>query len=231
MLDTWIDGEYNCQAYGGCERSFKNMSRIEVWNSSITAVRKASESDLNLMLMKTTRKQKIKRNGVHITVCGEKYWFTNPLETLNNLEREVYVRYDPADFRTVRLYEADTDRFLFEWPLADVLMVNYLTQVQDELSDAQEQINSVKKFAREQAKQQKTTVSKGQRITMLETEKRRAAAKLASGFEIRMPKNITLVRTDEEIPQKQAVGAEQNTVHMNLKLMRENTIKMKRKEE
>ena len=100
-LDVWIDGEFNCQEYGGSEPQFKGKSRIDVWNSTITSVRKASESDLNLMLMRSTRKQQIKRNGVQITFRGEQIWYMHPEQTIMNLKHEVYVRYDPADLRTV----------------------------------------------------------------------------------------------------------------------------------
>lgn len=100
-LDVWIDGEFNCQEYGGSEPQFKGKSRIDVWNSTITSVRKASESDLNLMLMRSTRKQQIKRNGVQITFRGEQIWDMHPEQTIMNLKHEVYVRYDPADLRTV----------------------------------------------------------------------------------------------------------------------------------
>ena len=73
------------------------MSRIDVWNKTIKEVRQANPNDLNLMLMSTTRAQKIKRNGVYVTICGEKYWYMNPEETIMNLRHEVFVRYDPAD--------------------------------------------------------------------------------------------------------------------------------------
>ena len=69
-LEKWIDGVYNCQEYGGSELKFKGMTRIEVWNKTIKTVRKAAESHLNLMLMRSSRIQKIKRNGVFITYAG-----------------------------------------------------------------------------------------------------------------------------------------------------------------
>ena len=57
--------EYNHDKLKG-ERCFKGMSRIDVWNSTIKSVRKASPADLNLMLMRSSRYQQIKRNGVCI---------------------------------------------------------------------------------------------------------------------------------------------------------------------
>lgn len=42
----------------------------------VVVLAKANSTDLNLMLMSTTRAQRIKRNGVCITICGEKYWYS-----------------------------------------------------------------------------------------------------------------------------------------------------------
>lgn len=34
FIETWIDGDYNLQPYGGAETCFKDMSRLDVWNKS-----------------------------------------------------------------------------------------------------------------------------------------------------------------------------------------------------
>lgn len=218
VFDSWIDGEYNCQNYGGSERCFKGISRIDVWNKTIKEVRQANERDLNLMLMSTTRAQKIKRNGVYITICGEKYWYMNPEETIMNLQHEVFVRYDPADLRSVRLYDAATDKFMFEWQLADVLMLNYLETVQEDVADAQERIRMTKKFVHDQASGITANLSNDQRITMIEMTVNKAEKNKADKFKIQMPKRIIPVMAGEEyINKKQAVGAEELPVEINLK--------------
>lgn len=228
VFDSWIDGEYNCQSYGGSERCFKGMSRIDVWNKTIKEVRKANEQDLNLMLMSTTRAQKIKRNGVHITICGEKYWYTNPKETIMNLRHEVFVRYDPADLRSVRLYDAATDKFMFKWQIADTLMLNYLETVQENIADAQEKIRMTKKFVHEQAAGITANLSNEQRITMIEMTVNKAEKNKTDKFKIQMPKRIIPVMAGEEyIDEKQAVGAECTPVEINLKMIAENAAKRK----
>jgi len=224
MLGTWIDGEYNQQPYGGRERCFKGMSRMEVWSNTLTEIRKpVSEEDLNLLLMKTTRKQKVKRNGVSVTISGEEFWFYDKIQTLENLRREVYARYDPADFRTARIYDAETDRFLFEWKLADILMVNYLEKNQETVADANANIRAVKKYAH----QQKKRLRKSGQPSLLDMQKLRMQAKLADGLETKAPEKITLIQSGEELPQKKAVGAENLSVQMNLDRMRENYLKLK----
>ena len=224
MLGMWIDGEYNQQPYGGREHCFKNMSRMEVWSNTLTEIRKPiSEEDLNLLLMKTTRKQKVKRNGVSVIISGEEFWFYDKIQTLENLRREVYVRYDPADFKSARIYDADTDRFLFEWNLADVLMINYLEKNQETVADANASIRAVRKYAHQQKKQ----LRKSGQPTLLDMQKLRAQARLADGLETKMPEKITLVKSGEELPEKKAVGAEHLSARINLDLMRENYLRLK----
>ena len=70
-LDKWIDGEYNMQPYGGTEKQFKGMSRLDAWNKDIRLVgirEPEYEEDLNLMLARSSRYQKIKRNGVYVDI-------------------------------------------------------------------------------------------------------------------------------------------------------------------
>ena len=216
IFDSWIDGEYNCQNYGGSERCFKGMSRIDVWNKSIKEVRQANERDLNLMLMSTTRVQKIKRNGVCLTVRGKKYWYMNTKETIMNLKHEVFVRYDPADLRSVRIYDAATDKFMFEWQIADALMLNYLESVQENIADAQEKIKMTKKFAYEQAAGITENLPNNQRITMIEMTVNKAENNRKSNFKIEMPKRIIPVLAGEEYDNiKKVVGAEDMPVEVN----------------
>ncbi|MBQ8297098.1 MAG: DDE-type integrase/transposase/recombinase [Ruminococcus sp.] len=228
VFDAWIDGEYNCQNYGGSERCYKGMSRIDVWNKTIIAVRKANPSDLNLMLMRSTRHQKIKRNGVYITIAGEKLWYMHPEQTINNLEHEVYVHYDPADLRRVRIYDSDTEKFMFEWKLADTLMVDYLEENQEKIADAQALIRMSRKFVRDQAKGITANLSNEQRITMLDRTIRKAWESKEDNFEIRMPKNIIPVMANEEtVEEKQAVGAENIPVDISLRRISHNAAKRK----
>lgn len=228
VFDSWIDGEYNCQNYGGSERRFKGMSRIDVWNKTITEVRQANPNDLNLMLMSTTRAQKIKRNGVYVTICGEKYWYMNPEETIMNLQHEVFVRYDPADLRSVRLYDAATDKFMFEWQLADALMLDYLESVQENVANAQERIRMTKKFVHEQAVGITANLSNEQRITMIEMTVNKAEKNKTDKFKIQMPKRIIPVMAGEEyINEKQAVGAEDIPVEINLRTIAQSAAERK----
>ncbi|MDE5772380.1 MAG: Mu transposase C-terminal domain-containing protein [Ruminococcus sp.] len=221
IFDAWIDGEYNLQAYGGSETCYKELSRLDVWNKTCSEIRKAPESALNLMLMRSTRKQKIKRNGVYVTICGEKIWFTEPKETIMNLEKEVYVRYDPADLRSVRIYDAETDKYMFTWSLADQLMADYLEENQETVSGANALIRETKKFVREYAKGTVTALSNQQRLTLLDMTVRKAQAEKDGNFRIIQPKRIVPIMVNEEPEERMAVGAE--SVVIDMKKIRKNS--------
>ena len=221
IFDAWIDGEYNLQNYGGSEQKFKGKTRLDVFYATRPEKIDVSESTLNLMLMRSTRKQKISRNGVYVTICGEKIWFTEPKETIMNLDKEVYVRYDPADLRTARIYDAETDKYLFTWSLADWLMLDYLEENLEKLSDSNALIRETKKFVREQAKGTVTALSNQQRLSLLDMEVRKAQAEKDKNFRINQPKRITFVTLNEEPEQEPiAVGAE--CVKIDLEKMNRN---------
>lgn len=209
LINEWIDGDFNVQEYGGSESRFKGMSRIDVWNQDIktVGVRKAPESELNLMLMRSTRIQKIKRNGVFVEVVGEKLWFMDVETTYKHLGEEVYVRYDPANLSTVRIYDKD-DRYLWTWECADKLLVDYITDNADEISDAMELQRRTQKFIKAEAKAITDGLSNSRKIDLLAA----AALKAANGkdkFKIVMPNNVIVVRADEEPEQlPAAVGDE-----------------------
>lgn len=197
-LNDWIDGEYNLEEYGGSEAKYRGMSRLDVWNGAIRSVRKAAEAELNLMLMRSTRTQKIKRNGVYITFAGEKIWYMKPEETILRLGEEVYVRYDPADLKTVRLYNTK-DQYLFTWELADALMLDYLTSDKVEIANAEQTIRHTRTFVRNQAKGITADLTNAQRIDYLDATIRRAGEARKKHFQIRMPKTIEPVRAGEPL--------------------------------
>lgn len=227
FLETWIDGDYNMQPYGGAESKYKGMSRIEVWNKTIRSVRQAEEAELNLMLMRSTKFQKVKRNGVYVEMFGEKHWYMNTEETVMNLNKKVCVRYDPADLRSVRIYDED-DRYLCTWKLADTLLLDYISAEKEEIADAQKLTRSVRSFVKEEAAGIAANLTNEQRITMLDMSMRRAYENKKQ-FKIEMPSNIVPIRANEPEAQelKKAAGAE--TVIVDLELMVRNS--MKRKED
>ena len=152
-LDTFIDGDYNVDPYGGKEQRYKGMSRLDVWNESIrdTEFRKADEANLDMLLKRVSRPQKIGRNGVFINFSGEKLWYYGK-ETILHIGEQVYVRYDPTEITSVRVYEMATDKYLWTWELANERMLPYLTTSNGDIADAERAINENKRVVKQFAK-------------------------------------------------------------------------------
>lgn len=115
-IDAMLDGYYNAGEYGGQVKADHGKSRIQVFNANLEVKRVASAEDLNLLLMRTTKPQTIGRSGVYITIYGEKihYWSE---DTHWKQGTRVHVRYDPADLAQVRIYDAETDRYMMTAPM------------------------------------------------------------------------------------------------------------------
>jgi len=113
-FETIVNGMYNIDPYGGSEKKYKGLSRIGVWNKSIKkrTLRKVAAADLALLLARVTRYQKIGRKGVYAFSedSRSKLWYV--CENLHlHQGKEVYVRYDPSDPRTVRVYGRENDKY------------------------------------------------------------------------------------------------------------------------
>lgn len=162
ILDLYIKS-YNAGEYGGKETKFKGMSRIEVWNQSVNSDRVkfrdvASEEDLALLLARSTRYQKISRNGVFVKMYGKKIWFRND-DTVFEEDREVYVRYNPYNLESVRVYDRYTDKYLCTYPRADYLDVPFLAAESEEGKD------KIAEFQKKYAETRKAIKSKAESYT------------------------------------------------------------------
>lgn len=167
-LDAYIDGDYNVAPYGGKEQRYKGMSRLDVWNASIkeTEFRWCDESNLDMLLRRVSRPQKIGRNGVFVRIAGEKVWYYGK-ETILHIGEQVYVRYDPANPLSVRVYDMATDKYLWTWELANELMIPYLTDSKDDIANAERVINENKRVIRQFAKGMIDAVDPDKQIDML----------------------------------------------------------------
>lgn len=89
----------NEKPYSGAVSSDSGKSRMQVYREQLKEKRVASELDLNLMLMRSTRSQKVGRRGVHLTVAGEKIDYYNDDLILNYLENQFTVDMTRKIFR------------------------------------------------------------------------------------------------------------------------------------
>ena len=220
----FADNIYNVQPYGSSEQKYNGMTLIDVWNSSIseTSIRKASAEVLDLLMLRNAGYQKIKRDGVFITYHGEKIWYYDKKITWQHIGEKVCVRYDRNDPSSVRIYDAE-DRYLFSWECADWLITEYFNESKEKLAELGRGQADIIKQVKERTKELKGDIKLTQKDGLKYLAKQNAGK-----FNIQMPKNIIPVVINEEMPElKQAVGAEDIPVDINLRRIQRNAAKRK----
>ena len=108
----------------------------------------------------------------------------------------VYLRYDPAHLESVRMYDAETDRFIAEVGLSrDNIML--FGELQENISIGQKNIRELKKRARNRLADAKEAVPEGIRIDILDLAIRKAHRMPIGRI---VPENVPveLVRCEEE---------------------------------
>lgn len=202
-LSKYIDGDYNVSPYGGKEVRYKGKRRIDVWNASIKDApqfRQADEANLDMLLKRVSRPQKISRNGVFVRIAGEKLWYYGK-ETILHIGEQVYVRYDPADPTSVRIYSMENDKYLWRWELADELMIPYLTENREQIADAERVIAENKRIIKQFAKGIIEAVDPDKQIDIF-AEMVRKGTKGEQEFHIEKPAKFTPVFSEEQLEQR-----------------------------
>ena len=220
IVGELIDNVYNVGIYGGKVTKDKGKRRIDVYNEYRRIVRQpVSPEDLNLMLMRTTAAQKVGRNGVYLTIAGEKleYWDN---ETYLLFGQRVYVRYDPEDLREVRLYEAETDRFIRTVPLSKETSIAFDAERED-VALAMSKVREVHKAIRKDYNEYKQRLSPEKRIDMLDMQIRKAHRQ-RSEFGINTPKVVIPVSAKDDTAEQKAVVGEASVVKLDIEMMNKN---------
>ncbi len=124
IVEDMLNYNFNYQEYNGSVQADKGLLRNEVYAKHLKEKRVATEEDLWLMMLRTTRPHKVSRRGVYITVAGQRLEYINDDLLLNWQGKQVYVRYDPENLATVRVYDSE-DRFITTAQCADETVLEY----------------------------------------------------------------------------------------------------------
>ncbi len=125
VVNEMIDGYFNCQVYNGKVVGDRGKTKMQVYNDHLPqAIRRAAPDDLYLMMMRSTRAQTVRKNGVYLTVCGERIYYHSDDLLLHWSGKKVYLRYDPEDLSTVRVYDVD-EKYVMTVPVISELMLDY----------------------------------------------------------------------------------------------------------
>lgn len=108
-VDRYIEGIFNKHKHYGV--GMNGRTPDQVYAACLAEQRVATPEQLNLMMLRNTRIQKVGRDGVHLDLYGQKLSFNSHDLNFYHMGRKVYFRYDPDDLAEVRVYD-DKDRFL-----------------------------------------------------------------------------------------------------------------------
>ena len=194
ILPIFVKG-HNSELYGGKEKRYKNMKRIDVWNEAVMSgdieFRTTDADNLNLLLRRTSKIQKIKRNGVFIEWAGRKIWYKDD-NSIFHIDEEVYVRFDPVNLHEVQVYEKDTDRFLYTYSCADHLNLPFIGASEESIQKAMQSQGR----ARKAVKKSLDDYKKFDAVSLHKAELLRAEQN-SKGYEIAKPDSFTPVIASE----------------------------------
>ena len=206
-VDLLISGYLNYEPYYGSVPADKGKRRIDVYNEHLEHVRHVEPDVLNLMMLRTSKPKKVDREGVYLNIRGKKVWYNCP--ELHSLwqEKKVYLRYDPDDLSSVRVYREDGS-FILTAPRCDLEAAYGATQ--EEIARQQQLKNKYKRVVQELAATLLPDAPPEEAATLVA---RMAEENLAGPTAKRDPRTVELVQLDEE-PWAIAVG-EVNVFRMN----------------
>ena len=206
-VDLLISGYLNHEPYYGSVPADKGKRRIDVYNEHLEHVRHVEPDVLNLMMLRTSKPKKVDREGVYLNIRGKKVWYNCP--ELHSLwqEKKVYLRYDPDDLSSVRVYREDGS-FILTAPRCDLEAAYGATQ--EEIARQQQLKNKYKRVVQELAATLLPDAPPEEAAALVA---RMAEENLAGPTAKRDPRTVELVQLDEE-PWAMAVG-EVNAFRMN----------------
>lgn len=109
FVDKYITGIFNKHKHNGI--GMNGRSPDKVYAACLHEQRIATPEQLNLMMLRNTRMQKVKRDGVYLEILGEKIPFNSETLNMYYIGQKVYLRYDPDHLEEVRVYD-EQDRFI-----------------------------------------------------------------------------------------------------------------------
>ena len=198
-VNKLISGYLNYEPYYGSVPADKGKRRIDVYNEHLEHVRHVREDVLNLMMLRTSKLRKVDREGVYLNIRGQKIWY-NSLELHSRFQsQKVYLRYDPDDLSSVRVYREDGS-FIMTVPRCELEAAYGATQ--EEIARQQQLKNRFKRAVQDLAAELLPDAPPEEAAALVS---RMAEENLAGPAAARKPKIVELCKFDEE-PMAMAVG-------------------------
>ncbi len=192
-VDIFIQGWFNKQPHSGA--GMNGRTRDEVFAACLYEQRVATQDELNLMLLRTSRMQTVNR-GVKIKMYDTEIRFYSDELIMGHDREKVYVRYDPDDLAQVRVYD-ENDRFLCTAKQAPVS--SYFGS-KDEVAEYQREIRTLERTVRGYKKKKGIEADDALALIMREAEERMSAGEKLD------PKVIVPIRAVDDDTEAVAVA-------------------------
>ena len=194
-VEELLDWYFNQQPYGGEVVADRGKPRQQVYNENLHTRRVAGAEDLNLMLMRSARPQKVPRRGVHLDIAGQRLDYWNDDMLMNLLGKQVYFRYDPDDLSEVRVYDLE-DRYIMTVPVDNTAVLTYGASRED-VKEAMGKVRRMERLTKEALKVSAYPAF-GKRTALELVMEQAYQSKTARIVPSADPKVLELQRPDEE---------------------------------
>lgn len=193
---------FNMEPYNGAVEADKGKCKMDVFNEQITKKRTATKEDLHLMLMRSTRPQKVTRRGVHLDINGGRIDFWNDDFVHLYLDKKVYFRYDPDDLSSIRIYDLE-DRYVMTVPADNEAVLSYKAS-QDDVKAAMAKTRRLERIAKEY--KENAILAESDRITAMDLVIRQAQRNKETYTGKANPSVLEVQRADEKPLYRKVVG-------------------------
>ncbi len=210
VVNDMIDGYFNQQPYNGKVAADKGKPKLQVYQEHLPKViRRAAAEDLNLMMMRSARLQTVGKNGVYLTICGERLYYFNDELIINFTGKKVFLRYDPENLDEVRIYDEE-EKFIMTAPIRTDMQLSYGADKEGVRNAMHEKRRLRRKVKDAADAQRELVVSQYGHINLLDVYVR-AAKRSATG--LLLPSNeddriIEMVTSEDRREEKIASGGE-----------------------
>ena len=150
-IEELIENYLNYEEYNGAVEADRGMRKIDVYNKNLHTKITATDEQLNLMMLRSTRPQKVTRRGVHLNVAGTRIDYFNNELIMQLLNKQVYLRYDPDDLSKVRVYDLE-DRYIMDVEADNTAVLEYGAS-KEEVKAAMAKTRAVKKATKKALKE------------------------------------------------------------------------------
>lgn len=193
-IEELIEYYLNYETYDGAVTTDKGKRKIDVYYENLHTKTTATDEQLNLMMLRSTRPQKVTRRGVSLKISGTKIDYFNNELIMQMLNKQVYLRYDPDDLSKVRIYDLD-DRFVMEVEADNTAVLEYGASKED-VKKAMAKTRAVKKATKEALKN--SVVANIDRNTALELVLKKAEENKKSKVSDSKLSDIQIRKSDEK---------------------------------